>query len=350
MNRKKQWKRIWIAIPVVLLIGVIIFFENHSNEEKKFSKQYLDIFDTVTVITGYAKSEDEFLKQSEALHQELNFYHQLFDIYHTYVGMNNLMSINEKCPSESLSVDQKMMDFLTYCKEMEEETNGQTNIALGSVLQIWHQYREDGLKNPKEAKLPSLKELQDAGTHTNIDQLVLNEQDLTVKFSDEKLRLDVGGIAKGYAVEKVAQYAKKKGWDHLLLNVGGNIRAVGAKPDQSKWTIGIQDPFGESEDAYLQTFQIKEGSMVTSGNYQRYYVVDGKKYCHIIDPKTLYPAEYIAAVTIQCEDSGLADSYSTAFFNMSLDEGKAFAKKHPQIEVLWVTNDGKVTMTDGFGE
>ena len=82
MNQSKPWKRILIAVPVVLLIGVIIFLKNYSNEQKKFSKQYLDVFDTVTVITGYAKSEDEFLKQSEALHKELIFYHQLFDAFH----------------------------------------------------------------------------------------------------------------------------------------------------------------------------------------------------------------------------------------------------------------------------
>ena len=350
MNQKKQWKRFLIAIPVMLLIVFLIVFKYSSNNEQKFSKQYFDVFDTVTVITGYARTEEDFLKEAEALHNELLFYHQLFDIYHTYDGMNNLMSINEKCPTKNVSVDQKMMDFLIYCKKMEKETNGQTNIALGSVLQIWHQYREDGINNPDKAQLPDQEELKALGEHTNIDQLVLDEQNLTVKFTDAKMQLDVGGIAKGYAVEKVAQFAKKKGWDHLLFNVGGNIRAVGAKPDQSDWTIGIQDPFGESEDSYLKTFQIQNESMVTSGNYQRYYVVDGKKYCHIIDPKTLFPAEYVAAVTIQCEDSGLADSFSTALFNMSLDEGKAFAKEHPQIEVLWVTNDGKVIMTDGFGE
>lgn len=350
MNQKKQWKRLLIAIPVIILIGVLLYYKNSAMRESKYSKQYLDVFDTVSVITGYGTSEKQFQKKADELHEQLVYYHELFDIYHNYEGINNLMLLNEQCPSNTITVNKDMMDFLLYSKKMEKESNGQTNIALGSVLEIWHTYREAGINHPEQAELPEYKKLLEAGGHVDINNLILDEDKRTVHFADASMRLDVGGIAKGYAVEQVAQYAKKKGWDNILLNVGGNIRAVGSKPDGSNWTIGIQDPFGETADDYLKTFQISDKSMVTSGNYQRYYTVNGKKYCHIIDPKTLYPAEYVAAVTVQCVDSAKADVFSTALFNMSIEDGKALAKKNPDIQVLWVTNEGEIIMTDGFGD
>lgn len=347
---QKKWKRLFCVVPVILLLVGLLFWKGNLKQEIKYSKQYLDVFDTVTVITGYAKSEKEFNEQVKELHEQLVYYHKLFDIYHTYKGMNNMMTINETCPSKQLQVDQEMIDFLNYCKQMNLETNSQTNIALGSVLNIWHQHREDGLKDPQKASLPKIEDLKAASSHTNLNHLILDEKERLVSFSDDQLRLDVGGIAKGYGVEKVAQYAEKKGWDHFLLNVGGNIRAVGAKPDSSKWTIGIQDPFGKVEGDYIRSVQIANTSVVTSGNYQRFYVVNGKKYCHIIDPETLFPANYAAAVTVQCKNSGKADAYSTALFNTSIEEGKKIVEDDPDLEAFWITVDGDVIVSDGFGE
>jgi thiamine biosynthesis lipoprotein len=154
----------------------------------------------------------------------------------------------------------------------------------------------------------------------------------------------VGAIAKGWAVQKVAENAPKG----LLISVGGNVCATGAKDDTgTPWVVGIQDPDGG--DKYLHTIYITQGCVVTSGDYQRTFPVDGKFYHHIIDPDTLFPSEYFRSVTVICDDSGLADALSTALFVMPLEEGLALAEKCG-VEAMWLHRDGTRSYTPGFQE
>lgn len=133
-----------------------------------------------------------------------------------------------------------------------------------------------------------------------MDSIVIDESASTVFLSDPLLRLDVGAVAKGWSVEQVCKNAP----EGLLVSVGGNVRATGPKPTGNPWVVGLQSPDGNADD-YLHTLNLETGSVVTSGDYQRYYVVDGKPYHHIIDPETLYPADRWRAVSVVCPDSGL---------------------------------------------
>ena len=134
----------------------------------------------------------------------------------------------------------------------------------------------------------------------------------------------------------------------MLFSVGGNVCAIGGHPDGTPWRIGIQNPDVDSDQAYLQKVSVQDVSVVTSGNYQRYYEVDGKRYCHIINPKTLLPADTFSSVTVITPDSGIADALSTTLFNMSLEEGMQFVKEQDQVEAMWVSEDGTIAYSDGF--
>jgi len=350
MKDKIFVKRILWALPVVIVIGILFWWKSASEQEQQFTMEYYDVFDTVTTVTGYAKTEDIFREQVEQLHLQLIKYHQLFDIYHTYEGLTNVKNLNESCATQEVKVDQELLDFLLYAKKMCVETNNETNIALGSILKIWHDYREEGIKDEANARLPMQIELDSAGLHTSIDKIIINKKTGEVSFSDSQLQLDVGGIAKGYSVEKVAQYGKKIGMTNFLLNVGGNIRAVGTKLDGEPWKIGIQNPATQDQSEYIETIAIKEMSVVTSGDYQRYYVVKGKKYCHIIDPDSLYPANFFASVSVIARDSGKADAYSTALFNMDYSTGSKIVEEDPDLEAMWITQNGIIYYSSGFGD
>jgi len=172
---------------------------------------------------------------------------------------------------------------------------------------------------------------------------------MTVYLSDPEMRLDVGAIAKGYATEQVALMLESK-WPgiSILLSVGGNVKAVGMKEtglESIPWNVGITNP--DDQSAMLMTLNVSDYSMVTSGDYQRFYEVDGKIYHHIIDPQTLYPAAHCRAVTIVVPDSGLADGLSTAAFILPLDEAKALVQRHGG-EAVFVMNDGSLEYTSGF--
>ena len=285
-----------------------------GKEQKQYSATFLTVFDTVTTILGRDVSEAAFTEKAQAVHDELLRYHQLFDIYNEYEGLNNLKTVNDH-PGEAVSVDKAFVDMLLDCKAYYVLTGGRVNAAMGSVLRLWHEAREDGLNDFANAYLPDGEALAQAAEHADWDDVLIDEEHLTVTIADPGLRLDVGAIAKGWSVQRAAETAP----EGLLISVGGNVCATGPKDSTgTPWVVGVQDP--EVGDNYLHTLYLTRGSMVTSGDYQRAYMVDGELYHHIIDPDTLYPGKLWRAVTVVCPDSGLADALSTALFLLPMEE------------------------------
>ncbi len=160
---------------------------------------------------------------------------------------------------------------------------------MGSVLSVWHDYREAGIENPSRAQVPGQQELQNAAEHVNLDQVQIDEQASTVYLPDEAMSLDVGAIAKGYATKRLAETLKEAGVTSALLSLGGNVETIGTKADGKPWRVGVQNPDTSAAKAYLHVLKLTDTCLVTSGTYQRYYGVDGVRYHHIIDPDTLMP-------------------------------------------------------------
>ena len=313
-------------------------------ELTRYQATFLDLFDTLTTIVGYAESEEAFTEMATGIQNSLREYHELYDIYDDYEGINNIKTINDAAGGEPVEVDGRIIDLLLYCKEMYEKTGGQLDAARGSGLSIWHDAREAGLDDPENAALPDTAALEAAAEHCNFDSVIIDAEASTVQITDPETQLDVGAVAKGYATEQVCKDLPSG----YLVSVGGNVRATGPKPDGSAWIVGVQDPDGGAED-YLLRLNVSEGSIVTSGDYQRYYVVDGVRYHHIIDPQTLYPATRWRAVTIVCSDSGMADALSTSLFTMSQEDGQALLDEFGA-EAVWVTSGGELLYSPGLSE
>ena len=355
-------KIIFSVLAVVLLIAFIGIVQskaiNKSGSEKttssgaekeKYTANFLDVFDTSTDITVYAASQEEAENQIAIIKEQLTYYNNLYDIYNNYDGYNNIKTVNDNAGIEPVEVDSEIIELLNFGKEMYELTDGKVNIAMGSVLSIWHEYREAGLENPDEATIPNTEELQNAAEHTEINNLIIDEDASTVYLADSEMSLDVGSIAKGYAVQQTMEYCKAQGMDNILFSVGGNIAGLGTRADGTNFKIAIQNPDLESSEPYIETVEISDGQcVVSSGDYQRFYEVDGKRYCHIINPDTLFPSETFAEVTVLTENSGKADALSTALFNMSLEDGMEFVNAMDGVEAMWVDHDGNKIYSDGF--
>ena len=312
-----------------------------GEEQKQYSATFLTVFDTVTTILGRDSSEAAFTEKAQAVHDELLRYHQLFDIYNEYEGLNNLKTVNDH-PGEAVSVDKAIVDMLLDCKAYYELTGGRVNAAMGSVLRLWHEAREDGLNDFANAYLPDGEALAQAAEHADWDDVLIDEEHLTVTIADPGLRLDVGAIAKGWSVQRAAETAP----EGLLISVGGNVCATGPKDSTgTPWVVGVQDPDGGEN--YLHTLYLTRGSMVTSGDYQRAYMVDGELYHHIIDPDTLYPGSLWRAVTVVCPDSGLADALSTALFLLPIEEGQKLLDVC-ESTAMWVDAEGNMYYSEGF--
>lgn len=319
-----------------------------AGEASRYKTSFFDVFDTYSEIILYSEQKAAAQEALQKAHSELLALHQLYDIYHDYEGENNLKTINDQAGVSPVKVDPRVISLIRYAQEMEEKTNGRMNIAMGSVLRIWHDYREAGLDDPANAALPDPAALQAAAEHTDIRNVVVDAEAGTVYLTDPQMSLDVGAIAKGYAVELVAQELIADGVTSALMSIGGNVRAIGARGDGTAWRVSIQNPDLTAEQQSLTTLNLADLSLVTSGSYQRYYTVNGKTYHHIIDPNTLMPAEYSWAVSVLTQDSRLADALSTALFNLSIEDGITLLKGFPGVEALWVTLDGQIVRSEGF--
>ena len=333
---------------ICLSLSVLLFLSSCSMQEfperKQYTATFLTLFDTITSIVGRADSESEFKAIAQSIHDELLEYHQLFDIYNEYDGINNLKTINDSAGSQPVEVDQRIIALLLDCKSYYEATNSMVNVAMGSVLQLWHTARNDGLNDPLNAYLPDADALWEAGQHMDFDAVVIDETESTVCITDPKVQLDVGAVAKGWSVQRICENAP----EGLLISVGGNVCATGPKDEAgTPWVIGIENPDGGND--YLHTLYVSGGSVVTSGDYQRNFMVDGKFYHHIIDPETLFPSEYWRSVTIVCDDSGLADALSTALFLLPQDEGQQLLDTFGA-KAMWVDPNGTIIYSPGFEE
>lgn len=333
------------AFVIVLALCIVLTGCIHTPQaaQKQYNATFLNLFDTVTTVVGFADSEEAFRQEAQKIHDALLQYHQLFDIYNEYEGIPNLKTVNDQAGIAPVTVDRAIIDLLLDCKHYYELTDGKVNVAMGSILQLWHNARTDGIRDPANAQLPDEQALLTAAEHMDLDSIIIDEALCTVYISDPAVSLDVGAIAKGWAAQRVAENAPAR----MLISVGGNVCATGPKQeDGTPWIIGIQNPNGTD---HLHTIYVTGGAVVTSGDYQRTYTVNGQKYHHIIDPETRMPSAYWRSVSVVCEDSGLADALSTALFLLPLEEGRQLAE-HCGAQVLWIDTAGQEFMTPGFQE
>ncbi len=331
-------------IPILLCCIILLSSctTETQPEKKQYNATFLTLFDTVTTVVGKEENKEAFEEKVNAFRDELERYHKLFDIYNEYDGIANLKTVNDKAAEAPLVVDPIILDLLEDCKRYYTETNGVFNPAMGSVLSIWHKARTDGLNDPQNAYLPDQQELEEAAKHTDPSSIVIDRECSTVFFTDPKLKLDVGAIAKGWAVQRVCEGSPSG----LLVSVGGNICATGPKDENgTPWSVGIRDP--KDANSNLHILNITGGSVVTSGNYMRAYVVDNKLYHHIIDPETLYPSERWSSVTIVTDDSGLADVLSTSLFILSMEDGQALLDRFGA-DAMWVDVNGNKYYSPDF--
>lgn len=321
------------------------------SEKKKYVREYFGYFDTFSSLTVYTDDGEKFDRAADAFDAMLKKYDALLDVYEEHKEVTGLFDLNENAGKGKVKIDKDLFDVLAFGKEVYLLTEGKTNIALGSVTALWHDAREYAKANPDDAYLPCPDDVNSALLHTDINSLILDEEALTAEITDGKLSLDAGAVAKGFISQKGAELLSSMGFDSFLINLGGNVLAIGSKPYGSPWTSLIENPFNDVKKGYSHTVELKSQALVTSGSYQRYFTVDGKIYSHIIDSKNGLPSDNFVSVSVLCpaSRSGLADGLSTALFCMSVEEGKAMLNGLGGVEALWIFPDGSYEATDGFG-
>lgn len=346
-DKTQNWRPLAAGAFLLLALGAALLLWGKKPAPQRYSVTWFDVFDTVTTVQGYAASEDEWNEQMAALHADLVELHRLFDIYHHYDSMTNLYDVNAGAALAPIEIDEKLYTFLRFALDKTRETGGACNVAAGAVLRLWHDARESG-------ELPPQAMLEVAAGHCDAGDVQL--QNGTVYFADPALKLDVGAVAKGYAIDLAAQGAENRGLTSALLNVGGSVRAIGTKPDGAAWTAGVENPWPDENGEYHLTDMTaavrldEKCTLVISGDYQRWVEIDGVRYHHLIDLQTLQPARYCSSVAVLGMSSGDADAWSTALFCLPPEEGLALVESDPALEALWMLPDGTTQASSGWAQ
>ena len=313
----------------------------YSNQEVH-SITFAPYFDTVGQLYSYAlDKEDAFNENASSVNALLERWHRMLDIYNEYGGMNNLCTVNRNAGGDPVKVDPDLIDFVLYAKDMCELTSGEMDISLGAVLRLWHD-----AGTAETTYVPSDADLAEAAKHVGFDKVEINKEQSTIRLTDPSASLDAGALGKGYASERAAELLSSKGISSYAINLGGNIRLLGAKGDGTPYIIGIRDP--QNPDESVITLNLTDCACVTSGDYERYFTVGGVPYGHIIDKDTLRPAGYCSSVSVICKDAALADALSTALFCMSFEEGLALVSSLEDVNAIWLWLDGTINFTMGI--
>lgn len=328
-------------LSLLLSLMLLVSGSAYADEEyQKFTHRFFGTFDTIITLTAYTADEESFQKYATLTESEMLRYHMIFDQYNPYQGVSNLYAVNQSAASQPVFAEPELIDLLLKVREWQKLYGSEANPAMGSVLRLWHDARTIG------GYVPELSDLSAASEHMDYSKVIIDEANGTISFEDTELSLDLGAVAKGYAAQLVAELLEKEGLTSFILNAGGNVVCGPAPLDgRTEWSVAIEDTDGFSTKMIIGTVNT---SIVTSGDYQRYYEVDGKRYHHLIDPDTLYPAAHMRAVTIVHPDSGLADFLSTTSFLLPFEESVALISSIPEAEALWTLNDGSEHCTEGF--
>ncbi len=313
--------------------------ESKKEESKLPEPESRDVFamDTYMVLKAYGTNAKKALEQAETEIQRLE------SLFSVKLRDSDISKINATS-GNPVTVNVSTRTAIAKAIEIGDMTDGALDITVYPLVREWGFTTGDSDNEPSY-KIPEQWLIDWHLGNVGYDRIILNGNIVTLPTQFE---IDLGSVAKGYATDAVVQILDENGIDSALINLGGNVYALGRKPDNSKWKVGIQNPL--DTDKVICSVSVENQAVITSGNYERFFEADGKKYWHIIDPKTGYPADngIISATVIG--SSGLdCDALSTALFVMGTEKAIDFCKKHKEIDAVLVTKDmEKIYVTDGL--
>ena len=303
-----------------------------DSESKEPAQRELFAMDTYMTVQAYGEHGEEAVEQAEKEIERLD------TLLSTGNEDSEIGKINANSGGE-LSGDGSYL--VQRALELNKETDGAFDIAIYPIMEAWGFPTQD-------FKVPSEEEIQSLLPLTKCSNIHYDEKNGKISFAESGMKIDLGGIAKGYTSSQIMKIYKDCGVTSGLVNLGGNVQALGTKTDGSDWRVAVQSPYDESD--YLGVLAIQNKAVITSGGYERYFEQDGKTYHHIIDPETGYPAENgLISVTIASEDGTLSDGLSTSLFIMGKDKAIEFWKNHSdEFDTILMTDDDKLYVTEGI--
>lgn len=321
MNVKK-YLTVLVAAAIVLPAASCAFRE-------KTVKRSDFALNTLINITVTGKSADS---AADAALAEIK---RIDALMNTHSSKSALYALNCASAGERVRVSAEIFKLIKTSAQISEKTGGAFDITLKPVADLW----AIGTENPR---VPQSGEILGALEKTGYENMILNEEDCTVEFKKDGMQIDLGGIAKGYAANRAAEILKNAGIKSALLDLGGNVYAVGQRSDGQRWRVGLQTPW-KTRGEYFKTVSVSDTSVVTSGAYERYFEDNSEIYHHILNPENGYPSKSgIQSATVICTDSALADALSTAVFVSGSEGARRIAENFDNVKIILYTDDGEI--------
>ncbi|RAK08984.1 thiamine biosynthesis lipoprotein [Halanaerobium saccharolyticum] len=324
-----------IILLVILSIFLLILTAcGNDAEEMPQAEDNAFLMDTLVQMRAHGENAEIAVEESmERIREIENLMSKTIETSDIYKLNNN--------PESEIEIDPESMEVLKKAVEYAEMTDGGFDPTIGALVELW------GI-GTRDAAVPDESDIEEALANTGYQYLEL--QDNTAEITNPGVKIDLGGIAKGYAAEEVKKIVQKHKIEHAFVNLGGNVLVIGDKVDGSPWKIGIQDP-RKGRGNVMAIVEAVDLTIVTSGNYERYFEEDGELYHHILDPKTGYPAENnLLSVSIISENSFDADALSTAVYVMGLERGMEFIEDLDDVNAMFITENLDVYLSSGLNE
>lgn len=334
MKRKKitKCKRM---VRIIILIMIVFFVSGcnksiYISDDTKYKKDFFAM-DTYMEFIAYGKNAEKGLEKAIERVEEIE---KTFSVTNKN---SEVYTVNHRTEN-TIQVSQRLMDMLEYAFRISKNTEGAFDISIYPVLRAWGFTTSD-------YHMPSQQEITELLKKTGYDkiQMDINKNNVTLQ---DGMEIDFGGIAKGYSGDEAVQALKECGVDSAILSLGGNIQALGSKPDGSAWNIAIKNP--DHTDSYMGILQVRDKAVVTSGGYERFFEGDdGEIYWHILNPATGYPAKQgLISVTIIGKSGRECDALSTALFVKGLDGAVEYWKQYGGFEAIFITEERELYITE----
>ncbi|NFM47625.1 FAD:protein FMN transferase [Clostridium botulinum] len=324
----------YVTILLLCICLPLVFVGCNSKSEEPVSRETY-LMGTIINIKAYGKNADKAVQSSVDKISDIENKMSL------NISTSEVNKINKNAGIAPVKVSKNTFDVVKASLIYSEKSKGSFDITVEPLVSLW------GIGTDK-ARIPSKDEINNALKLINYKDVVINEKESTVMLKRKGQAIDLGAIAKGYTADELKKILLNYNVSSAFLSLGGNVYVLGNKPDKTLWKIGVQNPL-EPRGDYLGIVSVSDKSVVTSGNYERFFERNGKRYHHIFDTKTGYPAEKgLISVSIISDKSIDGDALSTSVYTLGLDEGKKLIESLKGVEAIFVTNDKKVYVTSGL--
>ena len=298
------------------------------------------VLNTVSTISIYGYEDEEAAQ--EVIDEAFGVCREYERLLSRTAEGSDVWNINHS-GGKPVKVSEDTLYLLELSKEYGDLSGGAFDVTLGKISEMWDFSGE----NPS---VPPAEDIAEAISHTGYENIVISDEG--VYLADPEAHVDLGGIAKGYTADKVKEFLMEEDVDSAIINLGGNILAFGGKPSENgeilPFQIGVSEPTDRENAGIMGYFTACDASVVTSGNYERYFEEGGVRYHHILDSETGYPAETgLDSVTILSEKSVDGDALSTTCFVLGLERAMELIESIPDTEAVFITSDGETVMTSG---